>query len=135
MHWLTGFMARTFCCPGSPVKISKSFWPIFEDEFRPEGRMENEIVFDLAHFRWQKYRIHQMYIAATYSDPFVSDLVDARQKSWAGMRSHLRMKSINRRTISEIENELLLEQAKESAKILAKAMREGKLVNSEIVQG
>jgi hypothetical protein len=45
------------------------------------------------------------------------------------------MKSINRRTISEIENELFLEQAKESAKILAKAMREGKLVNSEIVQG
>ena len=130
-----GIYGKDILLPWESRKDFEKLLADLRDEFRPEGRMENEIVFDLAHFRWQKYRIHQMYIAAAYSDPFVSDLVDARQKSWAGMRSHLRMKSINGRTISEIENELFLEQAKESAKILAKAMREGKLVNSEIVQG
>lgn len=39
------------------------------DEFQPSGRMENEIVFDVAHLRWQKYRVHQMWIAAAYADP------------------------------------------------------------------
>jgi hypothetical protein len=130
-----GIYGKDILLPWESRKDFEKLLADLRDEFRPEGRMENEIVFDLAHFRWQKYRIHQMYIAAAYSDPFVSDLVDARQKSWAGMRSHLMMKSINRRTISEIENELFLEQAKESAKIFAKAMREGNLVNSEIVQG
>jgi hypothetical protein len=39
------------------------------DEFRPSGRMENDIVFDLAHLRWQKYRLHKMHMAAAYGDP------------------------------------------------------------------
>jgi hypothetical protein len=30
------------------------------DEFRPIGRMENNIVFDLARLCWQKYRLHKM---------------------------------------------------------------------------
>jgi hypothetical protein len=44
-----------------------------QDELKPNGRMENEIVFDVAHLRWQKSRVHQMWIAAAYGDPFVSD--------------------------------------------------------------
>src|ERR1700687_6190340 len=76
-----------------------------------------------------------MYIGAAYRDPFVSDLVEARPKSWAEMRSHLRRKSINERTMSELMDEVFLEQTEESAKMLVKAIREGKLANSQIVNG
>jgi hypothetical protein len=121
-----GIYGKDILLPWESRKDFKKLLADLRDEFRPEGRMENEIVFDLAHSRWQKYRVHQMYIAAAYSDPFVSGLVETRQKSWAGMRKHLRWESINERTISEMMNELFLEQVEESAKTLAKAMREGK---------
>jgi hypothetical protein len=88
--------------------------------------MENEIVFDLAHSRWQKYRVHQMYIAAAYGDPFVSGLVESRQKSWAGMRNHLKWESTNEYALSKMINEIFMEQVEESAKRLEKALREGK---------
>src|SRR3974390_1405856 len=77
-----------------------------KEEFQPSGRMENEIVFDVAHLRLQKDRVHQMWIAAAYADPFVADLVKAGQKSWAGMLNHLKCESKGRRMISDLENEL-----------------------------
>jgi hypothetical protein len=101
-----------------------------EDEFQPSGRMENEIVFDVAHLRWQKYRVHQMWIAAAHQDPFVSDLVKAGQKSWAGMRKHLKCKAKDRRMMSELLNKLFLEQTAEAAKTLAELIQTGKLADS-----
>src|SRR6516164_4330050 len=101
-----------------------------QDEFRPSGRMENEIVFDLAHLRWQKYRVHQMWIAAAYADPFVSDLIKAGQKSWAGMRNHLKCKSKDGRMMSDLLNALFLEQTAEAAKTLAELIQTGKLGDS-----
>jgi hypothetical protein len=51
------------------------------------------------------------------------------------MRSHLRTNSIKERTILELMNEVFLADVKESANTVAKALRGGKLSNSEIVQG
>ena len=99
-------------------------------EFQPSGRMENEIVFDLAHLRWQKYRVHRMWIAAAYADPFMSDLVKAGEKSWAGMRNHLKCKAKEKRTMSELLNESFLEQTAEAAKTLAELIQTGKLEDS-----
>jgi hypothetical protein len=101
-----GIYGKDILLPWESRKDFKKLLADLQDEFRPEGRMENEIVFDLAHFRWQKYRVHQMYIAAAYDDPFVSGLIEARQKSWAGMRNHLRSKSINERTIRRIRENI-----------------------------
>jgi hypothetical protein len=130
-----GIYGKDILLPWESTKDFKKLLADPRDEFRPEGRMENEIVFDLAHFRWQKYRVHQMYIAAAHGDPFVSGLVEARQKSWVGMRNHLRWKSTNERTISEMVNEIFMEQVEESAKRLEKALREGKLNNSKTDKG
>jgi hypothetical protein len=52
--------------------------------------------------RWQKYRLHQMYIAAAYGDPFVSDLVKVGRKSWAGIRNHLKRNSEHGRAMSDM---------------------------------
>ena len=68
--------------------------------------MENEIVFDVAHLRLQKCRVHQMWIAAVHADPFVSDLVKAGQKSWAGIRNHLNRTAKDRRMMADLLNAL-----------------------------
>jgi len=99
-------------------------------EFQPSGRMENEIVFDLAHLRWQKYRVHQMWIAAAYGDPFVSDLIKAGQKSWVGMRNYLKRASKDRRMISDLENALFSGKIEEDAKTLVELIQTGKLADS-----
>ena len=130
-----GIYGKDILLPWESRKDFEKLLADLRDDFRPVGRMQNDIVFDLAHLRWQKYRVHKMYIGAAYRDPFVSDLVEARPKSWAEMRSHLRRKSINERTMSELMDEVFLEQTEESAKTLVKAIREGKLANSQIVNG
>jgi hypothetical protein len=100
------------------------------DEFPPSGRMENEIVFDLAHLRWQKYRVHQMWIAAAHANPFVSDLIKAGQKSWVGMLNHLKCESKDRRMISDLENALFSGKIEEDAKTLVELIQTGKLADS-----
>jgi hypothetical protein len=120
-----------------PWESRKDFEELLADvreEFPPNGRMENETVFDVAHWRWIKSRVHQMYIAAAYRDPFVSDLVKARRKSWAGMRNHLRREAEHERTMLVMLTEVFFEETKKVANTLAKAMREGELGNSEISQ-
>jgi hypothetical protein len=101
-----------------------------QEEFQPRGRMENEIVFDVAHLRWQKYRVHQMCIAAAHADPFVSDLVKAGQKSWAGIRNHLKSTPQNARMMSDLQNQLFLEQTAEVAKTIAELIETGKVADS-----
>jgi hypothetical protein len=130
-----GIYGKDILLPWESRKDFEKLLADLRDEFRPDGRMENDIVFDMAHLRWQKYRIHQMYIAAAYRDPFVSDLVKARQKSWVGMARHLRKTAEHERTMSELLTNVFMEQTEKAAETLAKAMSEGKLVNSEIVQG
>jgi hypothetical protein len=120
-----------------PWESRKDFERLLTDlreEFRPDGRMEDDIVFDLAHLRWQKYRLHKLYAAAAHRDPFVSDLVKARRKSWAGMRDHLRRESENERGISHMLTEVFLEQTEKVAETVAKAVFGSKLNNSEVVQ-
>jgi hypothetical protein len=52
-----------------------------QNEFKPDGRMEHDIVFDMAHLRWQKYRLHQMHTVAAYGNPFMADLVNTGKKN------------------------------------------------------
>jgi hypothetical protein len=101
-----------------------------QDEFQPRGRMENEIVFDIAHLRWQKDRVHQMCIAAAHADPFVSDLVKAGQKSWAGIRNHVKSTAQHKRMMSDLLNQHFLDQTTETAKTLAELIQTGKIADS-----
>lgn len=59
-------------------------------ELRPVGRLEDEIVWDLAHLRWQKRRMEKMWAAAANNDPFVGDLIRSGKKSLSGIRKDLR---------------------------------------------
>jgi hypothetical protein len=92
-----------------------------QNEFKPDGRMEHDIVFDMVHLRWQKYRLHQMHVAAAYGNPFMADLVNTRKKSWLEMSWHLTVESETKRTISAGLDEIFLEQAREAVQSLGKA--------------
>ena len=125
-----GIYGKDILLPWEPREEFEKLLAELRDEFQPSGRMENDIVFDLAYWRWQKYRAHQMWIAAAYANPFVSDLVKAGQKSWAGMRKHLKCKAKGMRMMSELQNESFLEQTAEAAKTLAELIQTGKLTDS-----
>jgi hypothetical protein len=117
-----------------PWECREEFEALLTDlrnEFQPDGRMENETVFDIAHLRWQKYRLHQMHIAAAHRDPFVSDLVKSGKKSWAGMRNFLQEDSTGRRMLADLLHAAFLEQAEEAAQLLARAIREGNFNNQK----
>jgi hypothetical protein len=127
-----GIYAKDILLPRESRKEFEKLLADLQDDFRPVGRTQNDIVFDLAHLRWQKYRVHKMRIAAAHGDPFVSDLVKAGQKSWPGMRSHLRTNSINERAMSKLMDKMFLADAEKSAETLVQALHGGKLVDSQI---
>jgi hypothetical protein len=116
--------AKDILLPWESRKEFEKLLADLRDDFRPVGRMQNDIVFDLAHLRWQKYRVHKMHIAAAYGDPFVSDLAKAGLKSWPEMRSHLKTHS-NEGAMSGLMNKRVFEDVKNSAETLAKALHGG----------
>jgi hypothetical protein len=125
-----GIYGKDILLPWESREEFEKLWAELRDEFQPNGRMENEIVFDVAHLRLQKNRVHQMWVAAAYGDPFVSDLVKAGQKSWAGMLNHLKCEAKDRRMMTVLLDKLFLEQTAEAAKTLAELIQTGKLTDS-----
>jgi hypothetical protein len=125
-----GIYGKDILLPWESCEEFEKLLAELQDEFQPNGRMENEIAFDVAHLRWQKYRVHQMWIAAAYADPFVSDLVKAGQNSWAGIRKHLKCNAKDMRMISDVRNALFLERTAEAAKTLEEFIQTGKLADS-----
>jgi hypothetical protein len=125
-----GIYGKDILLPWESCEEFEKLLAEIQNEFQPNGRMENEIVFDVAHLRWQKYRVHQMWIAAAYADPFVSDLVKAGQNSWAGIRKHLKCNAKDMRMISDLLNALFLERTAEAAKTLEELIQTGKLADS-----
>jgi hypothetical protein len=70
-------------------------------ELRPDGHIEEWIVFDLAHLYFQRFRILKMWQAAAYNDPFIGDLIRSRKKSWSGIKKHLRNQGKSFRDVTE----------------------------------
>jgi hypothetical protein len=87
-----------------PFESREDFDMIFADlrlELQPDGRMEEAIVFDLAHVHFQKLRVLKMYHASAYSDPFVGDLIRSGRKSWSGIKKYVRNQGKSFRNVSE----------------------------------
>jgi hypothetical protein len=73
-----GIYGKDILLPWESREEFEKLWAELRDEFQPHGRMENEIVFDVAHLRWQKNRVHQMFqltatlLCQTWSKPVKS---------------------------------------------------------------
>src|SRR6266478_4077952 len=88
-------------------------------ELSPRGRMEEDIVFDVAILRLRKYRLLKMKRIAELKDPFFIELIQSGKKSWSAIRKYLREQDEAGKTISgAIRNTLseLTEAAKELAR-------------------
>jgi hypothetical protein len=80
--------------------------------------MEEEIVLDLAHLRWQKQRVRKMWLAATNSDPFVNDLAESGKKTWSEIREHLQGQAKNVRSTTNATRRRILEVLNRVDKLL-----------------
>src|SRR5262245_22727760 len=59
-------------------------------ELSPHGRMEEDIVLDVAILRWRKYQLAKWRRTAALKDPYFIELMDYGKKSWSGIRKYLR---------------------------------------------
>jgi len=103
-----------------PWESRKKFEKLYSDlclEFNPLGRMERETVLDLAHLRWQKQRIRQMWHAGCYKDPFVTDLIQSGETSWSGIRRHLRKEAKDYRVLTKPLRQLYVKLAEQAQEI------------------
>jgi histone H3/H4 len=91
-------------------------------ELSPRGRMEEDIVFDVAILRLRKYRLLKMKRIAELKDPFFIELIQSGKKSWSAIRKYLREQDEAGKTISgAIRN--TLSELTEAAKELARAQK------------
>ena len=77
-------------------------------ELLPHGRMEEDIVLDVAILRWRKNQLAKWRRAAALKDPFFIELMESGKKSWSGIRKYLREQYEDSKTIrGSIRNALL----------------------------
>ena len=86
-------------------------------EFNPDGRLEEETLLDIAHWRWQKQRIRKMWHAATLQDPYVMELVELGKKSYSGIRRHLREETMGSQSIVNSLLEVLSDYTQQATKV------------------
>jgi hypothetical protein len=74
-------------------------------ELSPHGRMEEDIVLDVAILRMRKYRLLKMKRVAELKDPFFIELMESGKKSWSGVRKYLRAQDkirLARRSVGQL---------------------------------
>ena len=120
-----------------PWESHEEFVTLFKDlaeEFRPDGRMEEEVVLDLAHLRWQKRGVRNMWHAAANRNVFVSALVEFGKQSLEEIRGHLRTNANSIRHTIELLHARIVELAEETNKLsgdLIKNSREERDINGK----
>src|SRR6266446_9230448 len=90
-------------------------------EFSPHGRMEEDIVLDVAILRWRKYQLAKSRRTAALKDPFFVELMESGKKSWSGIRKYLRQQDEDYKTIrGKLSN--LLSKLTDEAELAHKQM-------------
>src|SRR5262245_36734409 len=77
-------------------------------ELSPHGRMEEDIVLDVAILRWRKYQLAKWRRTAALKDPYFIELMESGKKSWSGIRKYLREQEEAYKTVrGKLRNALL----------------------------
>ena len=87
--------------------------------------MEQETVLDLACLRWQKQHVRKMWLAATYNDPFAIELIETGEKSFSGIRRHLRRQARDTHTMIGSIHAVFSELANQARKVSRALSEEG----------
>jgi hypothetical protein len=86
---MRGLSVRDIVLPWESKDPFKHLYRELMAELSPHGRMEEDIVFNIAVLQWRKYQLHKMLRTAALKDPFFIQLVQCGRKSWSGVRKHL----------------------------------------------
>jgi hypothetical protein len=94
-----GLSVRDVVLPWEPKDEFKQLYRELTAELSPHGRMEEDIVLDVAILRWRKYQLLKMRRTAALKDPFFIELMESGKKSWSGVRKFLRAQDKAGKTI------------------------------------
>jgi hypothetical protein len=93
-------------------------------ELSPHGRMEEDIVLDVAILRWRKYQLAKWRRTAALKDPYFIELMESGKKSWSGIRKYLREQEESYKTVrGKLMN--VLSKLTDAATELAHAPKKG----------
>jgi hypothetical protein len=87
---MRGLSVRDVVLPWESKDEFKQLYQELTAELSPHGRMEEDIVLDVAILRWRKYQLLKMRRTAALKDPFFIELLESGKKSWSGIRKYLR---------------------------------------------
>jgi hypothetical protein len=119
MFGMRGLSVRDVVLPWESKEEFKQLHRELTEELSPQGRMEEDIVFDVARLHWHKYRLLKMLRTAALKDTFFVELMESGRKSWPGIRKYLREQDQDFRTIRGNLSNLFSELAEAVRKELA----------------
>ncbi|MBV8242228.1 MAG: hypothetical protein JOZ35_06485 [Hyphomicrobiales bacterium] len=93
-------------------------------ELSPHGRMEEDIVLDVAILRWRKYQLAKWRRTAALKDPFFIELMESGKTSWSGIRKYLREQYEDSKTIRGSIRNALLKRMDDAEELAGKLMEE-----------
>jgi hypothetical protein len=128
---IRGVSARDVVLPWESKDEFEQLYQELTAELSPHGRMEEDIVFDVAILRLRKYRLLKMKRIAELKDPFFIELMQSGKNSWSAIRKHLREQDEDGKTISGAITNTLSELT-EAAKELARAQKTKGMEQEEV---
>jgi len=131
---IRGVSVRDIVLPWESKDEFEQLYQELTAELSPHGRMEEDIVFDVAILRLRKYRLLKMKRIADLKDPFFVELMQSGKKSWSGVRKYLRAQDKAGSTIGgAIKNALssLIDLATELAQEKTKEMDKEEVKRTE----
>jgi hypothetical protein len=94
-----GLHSRDFLMPWDSREDFERLHADVKVEFSPRGRAEEEAVLDLAVLHWRKHTVWRLWQSEVVKDPFTSDIVQTKGKSWSKIRKQLRTEAEGHRTL------------------------------------
>jgi hypothetical protein len=128
---IRGVSARDVVLPWESKDEFEQLYQELTAELSPHGRMEQDIVFDVAILRLRKYRLLKMKRIAELKDPFFIELMQSGKRSWSAIRKYLREQDEDGKTISGAITNTLSELT-EAAKELARAQKTKGMEQEEV---
>src|SRR5262249_15156862 len=127
-----GLTVRDLVLPWESKAEFKRLHQELRAELLPQGRMQEEIVFDVAVLHWRKYRLHKMLRTAALQDSFFIELMESGRKSWSGIRKYFLEQDEGYKTIRSKLNNLV---SKVDEKVMKELARDPKEMEKEELEG
>jgi hypothetical protein len=121
---MRGVSVRDVVLPWESKEKFKQLHRELTAELSPHGRMEEDIVLDIAILRWRKNQLVKWRHTAALKDPFFIDLIESGAKSWPEIHKYLRKQYEDNKTIRGSIRNALLKRMDNAEELVRKLMEE-----------